>query len=99
MAYAFINDRLDVPEQVVDYWAGAVGANVDLRTGTLGGWAARAILIGTLPVAGTLVLTDISGNVITYNVAKIQNLNYLIRGNWIAITAAGSTAYDLQAWW
>jgi hypothetical protein len=95
---AHLNTRIDAPHTAINIWVGAVGANTSLvGTGSDTGLAARAVVVGV--AAGSLVLVDIYGNVRTVTVADIIAQNYIIRGQWVQVTAAGSAAHTLTIWW
>ena len=92
---AVINRRLGPPESERHLWTGAVGADTTLVE-MWGNMAARAVIVG---VVGTLVLVDINGTTRTYTSAEILAAGNIIRGQWIQVTAAGSTAHTLVIWW
>ena len=91
---ASLNRRVGPPEAILQFWAGAVGANTDLTYRSL---CARAVVVGN--AAGSLVLVDGDGSAVTFTAAEIIAQNYIIRGQWKQATAAGSAAHTLTAWW
>ena len=92
---ATLNRRLGPPEVEAAVWTGGVGVNTSLVDGN-SGLSARAVVVST---PGTLVLVDIYGTVRTFTAAEITALGNIIRGQWVQVTAAGSTAHTLIVWW
>lgn len=92
MASSLVNRDTGTPIVWTKYWSGAVGANTQVSD-TVSGLSARIIVVGTL---GSLVVENSMGTTITYTAADILAQQYMLRGQFSRIVAAGSTAFDLQ---
>ena len=89
------NFQLISPPETRVVWSGAVGANYSIAANDPKGSAraCRRIVIGT---AGTLVLTGLDGVDITL---PSLPAGYTLDGQFTAIKAAGSTAFNLIIQW
>ena len=81
------------------FWAAAVGDDpLDLTT-QFPGTPARWIVVGVVPAAGTLVLTQQQGAAVTFTAAQILAMGQVLDGQWTGVTASGSTCYQLAVGW
>jgi hypothetical protein len=78
------------------FWASAVGTDLDLTT-QFPGTPARRIVVGN--AAGTLVLTQHQGAPVTFTAAQILAMGQVLDGQWTGVTASGSTCYQLAVGW
>lgn len=86
------NRDLFTPTKWTKVWSGAVGGNTSLVS-AVGDIASRVIIVGTL---GTLVVVNIDGTSTTWTAGDIIAAGYILYGQFTQVTAAGSTAFDLQ---
>jgi len=92
---SYINSDLGTFSQTVKLWDGAVGANTTLVNPT-SGKCARAIIVA---VGGILNVTEAGGVARTYSAADILAAQGFLRGNFVSLVAAASTAHTLTVGW
>jgi hypothetical protein len=86
------------PKGWAQFWAAEVGSALDLTT-QFPGTPARRIVVGMVPAAGTLVLTQQQGAAVTFTAAQILAMGQVLDGQWTGVTASGSTCYQLAVGW
>lgn len=86
------NRNLATPTEWNPIWTGAVGGNTSL-VAVVGDIASRVIIVGTL---GSLVVVNVDGSSTIFTAAQIAAAGNILYGQFTQVTAAGSTAFDLQ---